>query len=157
MDEIAFDAKLVGEGPRGAWKFLYLPKAATTILGERGGVSVAGMINGSAFCSSVFPTGDGGHSMIVTKAMRTGAKAAPGNTVRVVLRRDTAPRTVDVPKDRRAALSNVPPAKAIFERLAWSHNKAYVDWIDDAKRAEARARRVEETIACLKAGRKRLN
>lgn len=108
---------------------------------------MAGMIDGFAFRSSVFPTGEDGHSLIVNKAMRTGAEAAPGNTVRVVLRRDTAPRTVDVPKDRRAALSNVPPAKAIFERLAWSHNKAYVDWIDDAKRAEARARRVEETIA----------
>lgn len=115
------------------------------------------MINGFAFRSSVFPTGEDGPSMLVNKAVRTGAKAAPADTVRVVLRRDTAPRTVDVPKDRRAAPSNVPPAKAIFERLAWSHNKAYVDWIDDAKRAEARARRVEETIARLKAGRKRLN
>ena len=115
------------------------------------------MINRFAFRSSVFPTGEEGYSTIVTKAMRTGAKAAPGNTVRVVLRRDTAPRTVDVPKDPRAALSNVPAAKAIFERLPWSHNRAYVEWIDDAKRAEARARRVGETIARLKAGRKRLN
>ena len=76
------------------------------------------MINGSAFRLPVFPTGEGGHSKLVNKAMRTGAKAAPGDTVRVVLRRDNAPRTVDVPKDPRATLSNVPAAKTIFEGLA---------------------------------------
>lgn len=45
-------------------------------------------------------------------------------------------------------------AWAAFERLPPSHRRAYVAWIDAAKREETRERRVHEAIAMLSAGKK---
>jgi uncharacterized protein YdeI (YjbR/CyaY-like superfamily) len=54
-----------------------------------------------------------------------------------------------VPPDVARALTRERPAKAAFEKLAYSHQKRYLDWIDVAKRPETRARRVEQTIEKL--------
>ncbi|MGH9255803.1 MAG: YdeI/OmpD-associated family protein [Vicinamibacterales bacterium] len=40
-----------------------------------------------------------------------------------------------------------------FERLAPSHRRQYIGWIDSAKRAETRARRLKEAIRLLAAGK----
>ena len=41
-----------------------------------------------------------------------------------------------------------------FERLAPSYRRSYVGWIDSAKKAETKARRIEEAIRRLAAGEK---
>jgi len=41
-----------------------------------------------------------------------------------------------------------------FERLAQSYQRAYVGWIDSAKREETKERRLREAISLLAAGRK---
>lgn len=62
---------------------------------------------------------------------------------------DTRLRRTDVPKDLQSALAKTPKAKTTFAGLPPSHQKAYVDWIDEAKRPETRERRVTETVARL--------
>lgn len=41
-----------------------------------------------------------------------------------------------------------------FERLAPSHRRAYVGWIDSAKREETKAKRLREAVTLLAAGQK---
>jgi uncharacterized protein YdeI (YjbR/CyaY-like superfamily) len=41
-----------------------------------------------------------------------------------------------------------------FERLAPSYRRAYIGWIDCAKREETRARRLREVVGLLRAGKK---
>jgi uncharacterized protein YdeI (YjbR/CyaY-like superfamily) len=62
-----------------------------------------------------------------------------------------------VPEDLAAALALKKNAKAraTFEALSPSHRREYVAWIAEAKRAETRARRVEQTIAWLAEGKPR--
>ena len=43
------------------WSFLLLPEEASACLPSRGQVSVRGTINGSAFCATLEPDGQGGH------------------------------------------------------------------------------------------------
>jgi uncharacterized protein YdeI (YjbR/CyaY-like superfamily) len=52
------------------------------------------------------------------------------------------------------ALSRKPAAKAYFERLARSHRRMYVAWIDSAKKEETKSRRLRKAIELLVAGRK---
>ncbi len=153
MDEIRFTTKLEGMGPKGAWVFLYFPKQADAKLGTKARVPIVGTINGFPFRSSAFPTGDGTHQIAVNKAMQAGAKARPGERVEVVLHVDTAPREVKVPKDLKEALEGLKGAKGKFEKLAWSHRRAYVDWIEEAKQPATRARRIQETVKRVAEGK----
>jgi hypothetical protein len=150
----SFRAKLTGEGPRGAWVFVKVPFDVQKTFGTRARLAVRGTINGFAFRSSIFPDGKGCHNMMVNKAMQTGAGAAAGDTVAVTMAPDTAPRTVTVPKDLKAALARSRPARGLFEKLAYSHRKEFVDWIEQAKKPETRSSRVEKTVTMMLEGRR---
>jgi hypothetical protein len=67
---------------------------------------------------------------------------------------DKENRVVKAPPDLQKALSKKGKAKALFDRLAYSHKREYVEWILEAKREETRKRRVEQTVAKLAAGMK---
>ena len=70
-----------------------------------------------------------------------------------------APRTakpdLPVPDDFAAALKVNPAAQATLDQFAPSHRREYVEWIVEAKRAETRAKRIEQAIAQLAEGKKR--
>ncbi len=55
-----------------------------------------------------------------------------------------------VPDDLLAALEQHPEAAARFDRLAISHQREYVRWIEEAKREATRQRRIAKTIEMLK-------
>ncbi|MDX2296690.1 MULTISPECIES: YdeI/OmpD-associated family protein [Streptomyces] len=63
-------------------------------------------------------------------------------------------RTVTVPDDLAAALTAVPGASEFFERLDRRNRFAILYQIQDAKRAETRARRIEKFVAMLAKGEK---
>ena len=75
-----------------------------------------------------------------------------GDTVEVILERDTEARTVEVPADLLAALDGDPAARAAFDRLPPSHRREYAEWVDGAKRPETRLRRIARSLEMLAAG-----
>ncbi len=152
MTRQALKTKLEPMGPGGAWTCLRVPFSVEKVFGTRARVPVKGRINGVAFRSSLFRTGDGRHFMMVNKAMQAGAEAKAGDTVRVVFEKDTAPRAVAVPRDLKAALARHKQARARFDRMAYSHQKQYVDWITSAKRKETRAARIAKAITMIGRG-----
>ena len=66
--------------------------------------------------------------------------------ISVTIERDDAERTVDVPSDLAVALDEIPEAKRIFEGLSYTHQREYVQWIEEAKQADTRERRIRGTI-----------
>ncbi len=42
-----------------------------------------------------------------------------------------------------------------FDALSFSHRRAYARWIEEAKKAETRRRRVDKAVAMIAAGRQR--
>jgi uncharacterized protein YdeI (YjbR/CyaY-like superfamily) len=85
----------------------------------------------------------------VLKAIREGLGKVPGDSVVVTVERDTAERTVTVPQDLATALAAAAMG-ATFDALSFSHQREYVSWIEEAKRAETRTRRIEQTIERLR-------
>ncbi|MET0245335.1 MAG: YdeI/OmpD-associated family protein [Sphingomonas sp.] len=60
-----------------------------------------------------------------------------------------------VPADLAAALAGDPAAAATFAAFPPSARRDYCEWIDEAKRAETRARRVGDAISWLRDGKRR--
>ena len=60
--------------------------------------------------------------------------------------------SVEVPTDLAAALAAEPTAKAMFDILTGQNRYAVLYRIDTAKRADTRARRIEQYVAMLAAG-----
>lgn len=147
-----FESTLIGRGPGNAWVFLPIPPAVAKAFGTKARVPVCGTINGFPFRTSLLPEGDGTHAMPVNKEMLKGARISVGQSVVVVIEPDTAPRTVDVPDDMRRTLAKSRHEK-IFDALSYSKRKEFVDWIEQAKRPETRANRLEKMLALLADGR----
>lgn len=63
-------------------------------------------------------------------------------------------RTASVPEDLAAALAAEPAAAAFFEALDRQNRFAILYRVHDAKRAETRARRIEQYVAMLARGEK---
>ena len=83
---------------------------------------------------------------------RSAAGVAAGDEVDVDIALDDAPREVTLPADLDAALD--PDARAAYDALSYTHRKEWVRWVEEAKKPETRAARIEKTAAGLKAGRK---
>jgi uncharacterized protein YdeI (YjbR/CyaY-like superfamily) len=60
--------------------------------------------------------------------------------------------TIEVPGDLAAALAAEPAARETFERLSSRNRYAVLYRVQDAKRAETRARRIEQFVAMLARG-----
>ncbi|PSR52884.1 hypothetical protein AHMF7605_04760 [Adhaeribacter arboris] len=67
---------------------------------------------------------------------------------------DRSSKTIEIPADLEQALHQHPVALAIFEKLAFTHRKEYVRWLEEAKKPETRQRRLEKAIERIAAGKK---
>jgi hypothetical protein len=115
---------------------------------------VAVTIDGFAFRTTV-GSHDGSPFIPVSNAVRADAGVAAGDEVDVTIVVDTAPRTVEVPDDLRAALDAAEDeVRSFFDALTDSQRKAYVTWVTGAKQQATRDRRVGQAVERLRAGRK---
>ena len=155
MGKIAFTARVYAMGPGGAWSGVDVPAAVSKALGSKGIVRVAGTANGFKFRKSVLPM-EGRHYIAFGKDLQAGAKAGPGDTVKFVVELDTKPRIVRAPPELANALATSKAAKAVWDSLPPSHKAEYAGFILEAKRPETRARRIEQAMAFLEKGRRRV-
>jgi hypothetical protein len=92
----------------------------------------------------------GGKFMIpLSAANRELAGVAAGDVVEVDVRPDNELRVLALPDDFVAALAAAPAAKAAFEKLSFSKQRALVDPVTGAKAADTRERRIAKAIASL--------
>jgi uncharacterized protein YdeI (YjbR/CyaY-like superfamily) len=67
----------------------------------------------------------------------------------------TSPKALEAPAILDAALEANPIARATFDALPPSHKREYIEWIEEARREETRAKRVATTIEWLIEGKSR--
>jgi len=85
-----------------------------------------------------------------------GLLAAPGLNRAPTSRSGDAPRpsAARIPSYIEQALRTNPCAWKCFEQLAPSYRRAYIGWIDSAKREQTKERRLREVFDLLAAGKK---
>jgi uncharacterized protein YdeI (YjbR/CyaY-like superfamily) len=64
----------------------------------------------------------------------------------------SAKRDVQVPAELEAALAKNAKARAVWEKLSFSHQREHAEAIAEAKKPETRARRVEKAVEMLLGG-----
>ena len=123
---------------------IYIPFDVEEVFGAKR-VPVCGTINGAEFRSTIHRM-NGRYMMSVPKKLRDAANAKSSETVEVVMQRDLHERVIEPTEDLAKALNEDSKAKAIWEKLSYTHKKEFVAAIKEAKKPETRTRRVQKTI-----------
>lgn len=111
-------------------------------------VPVRAIVNGYEYRTTIAKIG-GRFLIPLAREHREAAGVAAGNDVEVTLVEDSAGRTVELPPDLASALEAA-GLREVFDRLAYTDRKEHVRAIEQAKKRETRARRVEKAIAVLR-------
>ncbi len=141
----------VEKDPNSQTTSIVLPFDVEKVFGSRARVPVRFSIKGYESRSSIFPMGEGKHYMVINKTVRTATGIKGGDIVTITMERDTEPRVVDLPKDFAKALRANPAAKSAWKKLSYSHQREYVEAIEEAKKPETRLRRIEKALTQLSA------
>lgn len=139
-----FEAKLERMRSRLNWIIVRIPFDAAKVWGMRGQIKVKGEINGFAFRTSLFPTGEGQHYLLVNKKMQKGARAFEGSLARIQMELDFEERTVVIPVELLPILKEDRTLLRWYDKLNPSTRNDIAKWVTDPKSEDARARRAEQ-------------
>jgi hypothetical protein len=146
-----FKAEL--EAGIGGGVFVRVPFDVETIFGKKR-VPILATIDGEPYRGTLVRMGLPQHCLGVLKAIRDRIAKKVGDEVLVSLQEDTRERNVVLPADFASALSRHEEARAFFETLSYTHQKEYVQWIEEARKDETRKTRVAKTLEMLAAKKK---
>lgn len=149
--KLTFRAIIERSGDGGA--FVTVPFDVEEVFGKKR-VKVKAIIDGEPYRGSLVRMGSECHILGVLKEIRQKIGKGFGDEIGVTIEEDTEPREVTVPQDLLDALAAQPNAAANFRQLSYSHQREYVRWIEEAKRAETRQNRIDKTIERLRQGKK---
>ena len=144
---IEFTAEIRSHEGGGA--FVEFPGDVEKLFGVKGRVPVRVTFDGEAYRGSMVRMGTPKHLLLILKEIREKLGKGPGDRIRVTVELDDAPRVVALARDIEAAYRTA----GVLERyraMSFSHQREWALWIDEAKRAETRARRIAKSIAELK-------
>ncbi len=110
-------------------------------------VPVKVWVNGAEYRSTIMKMG-GKYMMAVPKVFREAANIKADETITVTMEKDSEKRTVEVPKDLAEALTKA-DLTDVFAKMSYTHQKEYVNAVNEAKREETRVRRIEKMITVL--------
>ncbi len=96
---------------------------------------------------------DGVGYVVVNRTVKAATGVDAPDRVRVTMELDSEPRAVSVPHDLRSALASSPGASEAFAGMSFTHRREYVEWVDDAKRPDTRARRIASTVDGVTSGK----
>jgi hypothetical protein len=114
--------------------------------GKRSAVRVICTIEGYQFKCSLLPMGDGTHAIYVRKAIRNRIRKDIGDEVHLIIEPDLSPRVIEIPEDFQWLLDDDPELKQKFEKLSFSVREFTINYINEARLPETRARRIEQLI-----------
>ncbi|MEZ4771001.1 MAG: YdeI/OmpD-associated family protein [Caldilineales bacterium] len=129
---------------------LPVPAEAVAALGTKKRPPVKVTLNNYTYRTTVAAYGDV-FMVPLSAEHRAAAGVQAGDVVEVALELDTEPRTVEVPDDLAAALTEAGATEA-FDRLSYTNRKEAVRQVETAKAPETRQRRIDKIVAGLAGG-----
>jgi len=138
--------KIVREG---SMCFVPVPFDPKAVFGKvRAPVKVT--LNGYTYRSTIASMG-GIVCIPLRKSNREAAGLEGGETVNVKIELDTEKREVKPPNDLIKALKATPPAWDRWQELSFTHQREYVEAIEEARKPETRAHRIESAVQMIAA------
>src|SRR5688572_14208432 len=114
---------------------------------------VKAMIEGVPYRGILTRMGTDCHILGIRKDIREQIGKTFGDEVAITVEPDTEPRVVEVPAELKKVFKSDKEARALFDKLSYTHQKEYVNWINESKRDETRQNRIAKTIEMLKKGK----
>lgn len=137
------------EDSNGAW--IKIPFDVEKIFGTKGQVKVRATFDEYEYRGSIANMGDG-PILIVKKEIREAINKQPGDTVTVEVEKDSKERTIEMPEELSSLLDTNKDIKEFFNSLSYTNRKEYANWISSAKKAETKAKRINESKEKLAKG-----
>lgn len=129
--------------------FVEFPFDVIEAFGRKSRLKVKALFDGYEYRGSLVKMGHHCHLIGLNKQVRQAIGKNPGDYVEVVIVEDTDERTVEFPDILAEAFSEIPEAGAVFRKLSYTHQKEYVEWINQAKKDETKLNRVAKCIEML--------
>ncbi len=145
----AFDAVIEPANRGGA--VVSIPFDVKEVFGS-GRPKVRALIDGHEYRGSLVKMG-GRYILGIRKDIRAAIGKDVGDSVHVETQLDTAPRTVDVPPELRAALAEAADASERYDGLSFTHRREFAQWVAEAVKEETRLRRARKAVEMIREGR----
>jgi hypothetical protein len=145
--------KAVIQNAGGGGAFVEVPFDVEAVFGAKK-PKVKAMIEGVPYRGILTRMGTDYHMLIVLKGIREQIGKSFGDEVTVAVEPDTEPRLIEVPAELKKAFRIEKEAKAFFNKLSYTHQREYVNWINEAKREETRQSRILKAVEMLRQGKK---
>lgn len=139
-----------------SWAFLRLPKEVSDTLPRRGRTSVVGQLNGHPFQARLEPDGQLSHWLKVSEELQKSAGISPGDVVTVELSPAPEEPEPELPTDLAEALADAPDARRIWDATTTIARVDWIHWIESAKQAKTRTKRVHDACDMLAKKKKRV-
>jgi uncharacterized protein YdeI (YjbR/CyaY-like superfamily) len=97
--------------------------------------------------TSLLPMGEGDFIIPLNATIRKGIRKGVGATLTISIEEDTSP--FEYNQDFMECLKDEPDAIAFFRTLPGSHQKYFSKWIDSAKTAPTKAKRIAQAVTAL--------
>ena len=94
------------------------------------------------------------HILGLTQEIRKQLGKTFGDEVSVSLTEDKEERVVAIADDITNVFNENPEAKALFDKMSYTHRKEYIRWIEEAKKPETRENRKIKMIQMILDGKK---
>lgn len=105
-------------------------------------------LNGYSYRSTIASMG-GPPCIPLRRSNREAAGLEGGETIEVRLDLDTEKREIKPPADFVSALKAAPPAWERWRALSYSHQREHVEAIEEARKPETRARRIQTATGII--------
>jgi hypothetical protein len=125
---------------------IVVPEDVLLAFGRGKRVPVVVTIDGGYQYRNTTASMGGRHLISFNAETRKATGRGAGDEVEVRLDLDDAPRVVEVPSDLATELAGDAAAKAVWEGLSFSRQRAHAESITGAKTAETRAKRVAKVL-----------
>jgi len=145
----SFSAVLTRSGDLLRWVIIRIPFDVAKVWGTRGQLRVKGEINGFAFHTSLLPSGEGHHFMIVNKQMQKGGRTAPGAEAQFRLEPDMEKRVVPRAPEVERVLRQSKRLQKFYQSLSPSARNDIARFVSEGKQKETRERRADQLAVRL--------
>ena len=130
-----------------------IPTAAVNTLGGETYIPVNAIANGHSFRGNLVPSGGGKRRLYLNTGVRKGAGADTGDSVDLILARDTESRELPIPADLAEAMDlrseRGESGWESFELLPPGLRREALQWLRAAKSAQTRNKRIRKVFELL--------
>lgn len=133
---------------KGGWTYAEIPQVKQDKHSPFGWVTVSGSIDGLPVKNfRLMPMGNGKLFFPLKASLRKILNKKEGDRVRIILY--AGETEVKIPADLKSCLEDEPEVYAKFQQLSNGNQQAFINWIDAAKKAETKTKRILEAMKMI--------